>query len=98
MAGIYLHFPFCASRCVYCDFYSTTQVGKGKAYVKALCNELKLRSGYLSSNGQSLPVETVYWGGGTPSTLGTGLMEEVFDTLYATFPVVQDAEITRSQS
>ena len=94
MAGIYLHFPFCASRCVYCDFYSTTQVGKGKAYVKALCNELKLRSGYLSSNGQSLPVETVYWGGGTPSTLGTGLMEEVFDTLYATFPVVQDAEIT----
>lgn len=94
MAGIYLHFPFCASRCVYCDFYSTTQVGKSKAYVKALCNELKLRSGYLSSNGQSLPVETVYWGGGTPSTLGTGLMEEVFDTLYATFPVVQDAEIT----
>lgn len=94
MAGIYLHFPFCASRCVYCDFYSTLQGGKSRAYVEALCHELRLRAGYLAVDGKLLPVETVYWGGGTPSTLDTGLMAEIFDTLYATYPIADDAEIT----
>ena len=94
MAGIYLHIPFCVSRCIYCDFYSTTRGADKAGYVRALKREISLRAGYLAVEGRLQPVETVYWGGGTPSTLETGWMSEVFDTLYAAYPIVPDAEIT----
>ena len=64
MAGIYVHIPFCRSRCIYCGFYSTTLVGVQGRYVDALIRELALRSDYLRE-----PVQTIYIGGGTPSTL-----------------------------
>lgn len=65
MAGIYIHIPFCKSRCIYCDFYSTTlQTWQGR-YVDALIKEAELRNDYLS--GES--IETIYFGGGTPSQL-----------------------------
>lgn len=47
MAGIYLHIPFCKRRCIYCDFYSTTQNEKKAAYINALCRELDQRKSYL---------------------------------------------------
>ncbi len=65
MAGIYIHVPFCESRCAYCDFYSTTLLRHRSAYVDTVCRELKLRLGEL----QGAPIETIYLGGGTPSTL-----------------------------
>ena len=55
MAGIYLHIPFCKRRCVYCDFFSTTQSEKTDSYVDALCRELEIRRAYL----QEEAVETV---------------------------------------
>lgn len=64
MAGIYVHIPFCRSRCIYCGFYSTTLVDVQGRYVDALIRELALRSDYLCE-----PVQTIYIGGGTPSTL-----------------------------
>lgn len=64
MSGIYVHIPFCKSRCIYCGFYSTTQEKMQDQYVKALINELSLRSNYISSR-----VRTIYIGGGTPSVL-----------------------------
>ena len=64
MAGIYVHIPFCRSRCIYCGFYSTTLVDVQGRYVDALIRELALRSDYLRE-----PVQTIYIGGGTPSTL-----------------------------
>lgn len=64
MSGIYVHIPFCKSRCIYCGFYSTTLEKMQDRYVKALTNELSLRSDYISSR-----VHTIYIGGGTPSTL-----------------------------
>ncbi len=65
MAGIYIHIPFCKSRCIYCDFYSTTlQTWQGR-YVDALIKEAELRNDYLA--GES--IETIYFGGGTPSQL-----------------------------
>lgn len=64
MAGIYIHIPFCKSRCRYCDFFSTTQLGKRTQYVQALLAEWRDRQSELTE-----PVQTIYIGGGTPSTL-----------------------------
>ena len=65
MAGIYLHIPFCKRRCIYCDFFSTTQGGQTDRYIEALCSELEQRKEYLEGE----DIETIYLGGGTPSQL-----------------------------
>lgn len=65
MAGIYIHIPFCASRCVYCGFYSTTLKNRYHDYVDALLAELRLRKNYLHGE----DINTIYIGGGTPSQL-----------------------------
>lgn len=66
MEGLYVHIPFCASRCVYCGFYSTTRLEWRRRYVEALCRELDMR---LPAGTR---LATVYVGGGTPSQLGAG--------------------------
>lgn len=63
MAGIYIHIPFCKSKCHYCDFYSCTLLAKKEAVLAAVADELACRAGFL----QGEPVRTVYVGGGTPS-------------------------------
>lgn len=90
MAGIYIHIPFCKRRCIYCDFFSTTQNEKKIAYIHALCQELELRKNYLEGE----PIETVYLGGGTPSQLTQEELESIFATLYNIYKVKEDAEIT----
>ena len=90
MAGIYLHIPFCKKRCIYCDFFSTTQSEKKDNYVQALCNELKLRKDYLETE----CIETVYLGGGTPSQLAPKDFELIFQTLTDNFQISEKAEIT----
>ena len=55
MAGIYIHIPFCKTRCIYCDFYSTTRSELKQQYIRALCTELKTRKGYLKEE----PIETI---------------------------------------
>lgn len=65
MAGIYIHVPFCQSRCAYCDFYSTTLLTHRKDYVDAVCCEIRHRASELGGEA----VRTIYFGGGTPSTL-----------------------------
>ena len=90
MAGIYIHTPFCKRRCIYCDFFSTTQSEKKPAYVHALCQELDMRKDYLEGE----DIETIYLGGGTPSQLSQEELEEIFSTLYNIYKVKDDAEIT----
>ena len=90
MAGIYIHIPFCKTRCVYCDFYSTTQTSLRERYIQALCRELELRNGYL----QGHPVHTVYFGGGTPSQLRPTDLERIFGLLYKVYGLEQCTEIT----
>lgn len=90
MAGIYIHVPFCRKRCVYCDFFSTTQEERKAEYVDALCRELAERKDYIGGE----TVETVYLGGGTPSQLSETELGKIFDTLYRIYPVSRDAEIT----
>ena len=66
LAGIYIHIPFCKSRCKYCDFFSTTHLEKQAQYVQALLVEIQDR---LSISNNLYPISTIYIGGGTPSTL-----------------------------
>ena len=78
MAGVYVHIPFCASRCSYCDFFSTLQLADmGGPYVEALIAEARLREGEL--HGES--IKTLYMGGGTPSQLPLPLLSRLVDGL-----------------
>lgn len=90
MAGIYIHIPFCKKRCIYCDFFSTTQGEKKRMYVDALCKELSLRKDYLKGE----QIGTIYFGGGTPSQLSEEELRALFETIGRLFPVKEDAEIT----
>lgn len=89
MAGIYIHVPFCKTRCIYCDFYSNTGLVH-EPYLNALLTEMTLRKGYLA--GES--IDSIYFGGGTPSQLGIESLQQIFDKLFRTFAVNADAEIT----
>ena len=90
MAGIYIHIPFCKRRCIYCDFFSTTQSEKKPTYIHALCQELEMRKNYLGGE----EIETIYLGGGTPSQLTEEELNEIFTSLYNIYKVKEDAEIT----
>ena len=90
MAGIYIHVPFCKTRCIYCDFYSSTNEQYREEYVKALCRELEERKEYLGEDA----VETVYFGGGTPSRLTRREFDEIFNTLAKHFDLSQVTEYT----
>lgn len=89
MSGIYIHVPFCASRCLYCDFYSTTFRNKGKQFVAAIEREMIERCHYLSE-----PVRTLYLGGGTPSQLGAEGIRQVLAAAARHFDLSQCDEIT----
>lgn len=90
MAGIYIHIPFCKTRCIYCDFYSTTHSELKERYIHALCRELEIRRQYL----QGEPIETIYFGGGTPSQLSGEDFQQVFDTIEKIYGMKQVQEIT----
>lgn len=90
MAGIYIHIPFCKRRCIYCDFFSTTRSEKKSAYVHALCRELEMRKDYLEREN----IETIYFGGGTPSQLSKEELEEIFTYIYKVYHIRPNAEIT----
>ena len=90
MAGIYIHIPFCKRRCIYCDFFSTTQSEKKSAYVRALCRELEMRQDYVGGE----EIETIYLGGGTPSQLTEEELKAIFSSIYHIYKVKTNAEIT----
>lgn len=87
MAGIYIHIPFCASRCIYCAFYSTTSLNLRQRYIDALCREMESRRSEET-------ISTIYLGGGTPSQLSTAQLSQLFDALYIYNNVTADAEVT----
>ncbi|MDE6171821.1 radical SAM family heme chaperone HemW [uncultured Bacteroides sp.] len=90
MAGIYIHIPFCKTRCIYCDFYSTTHSELKTRYIRALCRELAERKEYLKGEA----VQTVYFGGGTPSQLSEEDFREVFGTIERVYGLQYTQEIT----
>lgn len=89
VSAIYLHIPFCASRCIYCDFYSTTLRDKAPLYVEALIREMDEQKAFLST-----PVRTIYFGGGTPSQLGPAHIDTLLRALSSRFDLSHCEEIT----
>lgn len=90
MAGIYLHIPFCKQACHYCDFHFSTSMKNKEAMVAALANEMQLRKNELGNE----TIETIYFGGGTPSVLSTDEIEFLIESVYQHFDVAQNPEIT----
>ena len=90
MAGIYIHIPFCKTRCIYCDFYSTTRSEEKQRYIQALCQELRMRKDYLKGEA----IETIYLGGGTPSQLAEEDFRQVFETIGEVYGMDTVKEIT----
>ena len=91
MAGLYLHIPFCKQACHYCDFHFSTSLGLKSRLVEALVREIELRRDYLGPN----PVlETIYFGGGTPSLLTEVDLTLIFNAIHRHFAVAPQAEIT----
>ncbi|MGI6073132.1 MAG: radical SAM family heme chaperone HemW [Fermentimonas sp.] len=89
MSGIYIHIPFCKTRCNYCDFYKTTDERLIDGYVEALCKEIYLRKTELKT-----PVKTIYFGGGTPSRLNYTKLCKIFESISSNYSIDTDAEIT----
>ncbi len=90
MAGLYIHIPFCASRCIYCGFYSTTKTNLQDRYVEALCKEMNLRRNELVIANEK--IKTIYIGGGTPSQLSLANITKIFTHIYDVWGPKVDAE------
>lgn len=90
MAGIYIHIPFCKSKCAYCNFFSLASESKKTDFVEALKKEILARNQYLDGE----EVRTVYFGGGTPSLLSVNHIDEILKCLYTNFKISSTPEVT----
>lgn len=89
MAGIYIHIPFCRQRCSYCAFYSSTLYNIQERYIDALCREIVMRKNYTKED-----IATIYLGGGTPSTLTMQQLRKICSTIYDTYTIAENPEVT----
>jgi oxygen-independent coproporphyrinogen-3 oxidase len=90
MAGIYLHIPFCRQACHYCNFHFSTSLSRKNDFITALLKEMEIRQDYI--DGAS--VDTVYFGGGTPSLLEQAELQRILEQLQISFSLAPGAEIT----
>lgn len=89
MAGLYIHIPFCTSRCYYCDFFSQVDSAAIPQFVAAMVKELEMQAPL-----QQEPLESIYLGGGTPSLLPLTYLGQILDTVYRQFSLSSSPEIT----
>ncbi|HBX63634.1 MULTISPECIES: radical SAM family heme chaperone HemW [unclassified Empedobacter] len=89
MAGIYIHIPFCKQKCSYCDFHFSTNLQHKSNLIQAINKELEIRKDEIST-----PLETIYFGGGTPSILSEIELESIFETIYKNYSTKNLKEIT----
>jgi oxygen-independent coproporphyrinogen-3 oxidase len=89
MSGIYIHIPFCKQACYYCDFHFSTSLRRKEEMLKAIVIELELRKNELAPI-----VETIYFGGGTPSLLSIDEIQMLLDVIYKNYCVIEKPEIT----
>mgnify|MGYP000111867224 CR=1 FL=1 len=89
MAGIYIHIPFCKKACHYCNFHFSTQTNNIDVFIEALLIEINLRKDYLKS-----PIQTIYFGGGTPSLLSFSQLKTITDAIRAQYVVNDFIECT----
>jgi oxygen-independent coproporphyrinogen III oxidase len=90
MAGLYLHFPFCRRACHYCNFHFSTSLKLMPQLVDAMVRELEMEREYLNG----APIETIYFGGGTPSLIDQASLDKIFEAVYKHYSVVSDPEVT----
>ncbi len=90
MSGIYIHIPFCKQACHYCDFHFSTSMKKKEEMVLALAKEIQMRKSEFANE----TIETIYFGGGTPSVLSTEEIKLLIDAVYENYKVVENPEIT----
>ncbi len=90
MAGIYLHIPFCDTKCIYCDFYSITNHTKKAEFLAAIKKEIQNYSKQLADR----KFDSIFFGGGTPSLLSYNEFKEIFEVLFANYDISPDTEIT----
>ena len=83
MSGLYVHIPFCKSRCIYCGFYSTVGLDLRQQYVEALCKEMEMEREKGERKNEKL--KTIYLGGGTPSQLTTEQLRQLFYNIYKVY-------------
>jgi len=96
MSGIYIHIPFCKQACHYCDFHFSTSLKKKDEMVAALAKEIQLRSNPITHHPSPITesIETIYFGGGTPSILSIADLKFLIDEVYRNYKVVENPEIT----
>jgi oxygen-independent coproporphyrinogen-3 oxidase len=97
MSGIYIHIPFCKQACHYCDFHFSTSMNKKEEMVLALGKEIRMRKselGLLDSARSDIEIETIYFGGGTPSVLTSAEINFLIDAVYENYEVGENPEIT----
>lgn len=90
LAGIYIHIPYCKIKCHYCDFHFSTNQSKTNEMVDSLVKELNIQKDYLSGE----KIETIYFGGGTPSILTKIQLEKIIEAVFLNFEVIPDFELT----
>ena len=90
MAGIYIHIPFCKKKCHYCDFYITTNKNNVTKLIEAIQFELILRKKFLDKSN----IETIYFGGGTPSMINPDYIEKVINQIKNSFQINSNIEIS----
>lgn len=93
MTGLYLHIPFCESRCIYCGFYSSTSIKWRDDYVNALCQEMEIRR-RQEYDGEKVQLSTIYIGGGTPSMLHGEHLRQLFKHIQENYKLMEDMEVT----
>jgi oxygen-independent coproporphyrinogen-3 oxidase len=91
MNGIYIHIPFCKKLCYYCDFHFTVSLKNKDKLIEAIIKELEIRKDYL---GLRTEINTIYFGGGTPSVLTSTELEKILTAIHQRFIISNDAEIT----
>jgi oxygen-independent coproporphyrinogen-3 oxidase len=89
-AGLYIHIPFCRKKCRYCDFYSVTDSSLQPGFLKALQREMRL----AAASHPALSFDTLYLGGGTPSALAVGAVEDIINAARRIFSFLPDTEVT----
>ncbi|MBS1592723.1 MAG: radical SAM family heme chaperone HemW [Bacteroidetes bacterium] len=90
MAGIYIHIPFCRQACHYCNFYFTTSPARRDELVAAIIREVEFTGGYLDGE----TIETIYFGGGTPTMLAAGQLGQILEAIYKAYPDARLRELT----
>ncbi len=91
MSGLYIHIPFCRQACNYCNFHFSTQLKYEDDLVSAILVELRKRKDYLS---RSMPLQSIYFGGGTPSIISISNLKKIFESIRLHFQIHDDCEIT----